>query len=254
MGFSFSSIRKELASESFRRFFHQLRAESSGLLPFPDHDSLISFFHDEAQDLDTKDSLLFDLVMLYRRGSSCRDLAPFFIALFTPTLASIYGHGKRKCPGIDRADLIQDICLHLIQVIGEIEITPYKVAGRIVGALRNRIRTLLNRRLREEIFEVFAGGSDEFGDMRTDVINDDREPGDGETDKPDLTAVMDHLVRIRQITIADRKMITATLIGDKSLKEIAPTPAEYERLKKRRQRTLQTIKKYLANHLKSKAE
>ncbi len=58
MGFSFAAIRKDLASERFRKFYRRLKTECPELLSFPDHDSLLLFFHDETQDLDRKDTIL----------------------------------------------------------------------------------------------------------------------------------------------------------------------------------------------------
>lgn len=173
MGFSFAAIRKDLASERFRKVYRFLRSECPALLPFPDYDSLLLFFHDETQDLDRKDAILFELFTLYRSGSRYIDLAPFFIVLFTPALVSISAHGKRKCPGIDQEDLLQEICFLLIQVIREVEIVPYKVAGRIVGALRNRVRALLNRRLREEFSELAVDFGDGFEAIRSDAAGPD---------------------------------------------------------------------------------
>ena len=249
MGFSFAAIRKDLGSERFRRFYRSLKTECPELLSFPDHDALLLFFHDETQDLDRKDAILFELFTLYRIGSRYLDLAPFFIVLFTPALVSIYAHGKRKCPGIDQEDLLQEICLQLIQVIQEIEIVPYKVAARIVGALRNRVRALLNRRLREEFSGLAVDLGDGFEAIRSDAAGPDEELVKIERDMPDMIAILDHLVRIRRITGEDKKMIIATFVEGKSLNVIATSSTEYERLKKRRQRSIQTIKSYLSKQL-----
>ncbi len=78
----------------------------------------------------------------------------------------------------------------------------------------------------------------------------DRDPSDEEKDIPDLHALLNHLIQTRQITKTDKEIIIATLGEGKSLKDIASTPADYERLKKRRQRILKTIRSHLANILK----
>lgn len=144
MGLSFSGYRKELSSKGFQRAYEDMRAGCPELFPFADPGDLVVFFHDQAADLDRKDAILFEIIIRYRNDNRYRDIAPLFIVLFTPALASIYTHTRRRHPGIDREDLIQDLCLFLIQIITESAITPYKVAGRIVGELRNRVRGLLN--------------------------------------------------------------------------------------------------------------
>lgn len=123
MGLSFSGYRKELSSRGFKRAYERLRAGCPELFPFADPSALITFFHDQAADLDRKDTILFNLITEYRNDDRHRDIAPLFIVLFTPALASIYTFVRRSHPSIDREDLIQDLCLFLIQIIRESAIT-----------------------------------------------------------------------------------------------------------------------------------
>ena len=244
MGLSFSSYRKELSSRAFKRAYEGLRAECPELFPFADPSDLIAFFHDQAADLDRKDTILFDLVSRYRNENRYRDIAPLFIVLFTPALASIYTHTRRRHPGIDREDLIQDLCLFLIQIIRESNITPYKVAGRIVGELRNRVRGLLSPIPDEGFVALKGDGTDEFESNRTSAA------GDGEDDRieqivTETVVFLDHLIRARKITKQDKRMIMETLIKGKSLKDIV-SPGDYERLKRRRLRIMGLIKKHFS--------
>ena len=244
MGLSFSSYRKELSSRGFRRAYEGLRAECPELFPFADPSDLIAFFHDQAADLDRKDTILFDLVSRYRNDNRHRDIAPLFIVLFTPALASIYTHARRGHPGIDREDLIQDLCLFLIQIIRESVITPCKVAGRIVGELRNRVRGLLSPIPDEGFVALKGDGTDEFESNRTSAA------GDGEDDRieqvvTETAAFLDHLIRARKITKQDKRMIMETLIKGKSLKDVV-APGDYDRLKRRRLRIMGLIKKHFA--------
>jgi len=245
MGLSFSGYRKELSSWGFRRAYEGLRAECPVLFPFADPGDLIAFFHDQAADLDRKDAILFDLVTHYRKGNRHRDIAPLFIVLFTPALASIYTHTRRRHPGIDREDLIQDLCLFLIQIIRGSAITPYKVAGRIVGELRNRVRGLLSPIPDEGFVDLKGDGTDEFESNRTYAT-----AGDGEDDRieqivTETVAFLDRLIRARKITKQDKRMIMETLIKGKSLKDIV-SPGDYDRLKRRRLRIMGLIKKHFS--------
>jgi len=244
MGLSFSGFRKELSSRGFRRAYEGLRAECPVLFPFADPGDLIAFFHDQAADLDRKDAILFDLVTRYRKGNRHRDIAPLFIVLFTPALASIYTHARQRHPGIDREDLIQDLCLFLIQIIRESAITPYKVAGRIVGELRNRVRGLLSPIPDERFVALKGDGTDEFELNRTYAA------GEGEDVRieqivTETAAFLDHLIRARKITKQDKRMIMETLIKGKSLKDIASL-SDYDRLKRRRLRIMGLIKKHFS--------
>ena len=244
MGLSFSGYRKELSSRGFRRAYEGLRAECPVLFLFAQPGDLIAFLHDQAADLHRKDAILFDLVTRYRNDNRHRDIAPLFIVLFTPALASIYTSARRRHPGIDREDLIQDLCLFLIQIIRESAITPYKVAGRIVGELRNRVRGLLSPIPDEGFVALKGDGTDEFELNRTYAA------GDGEDDRieqivAETAAFLDRLIRARKITKQDKRMIMETLIKGKSLKDVV-APGDYERLKRRRLRIMGLIKKHFA--------
>jgi hypothetical protein len=241
MGLSFSGYRKELSSTGFRRAYTALRAECPTLVPFAHPRDLIAFFHDQAADLDRKDAVLYEIVVHYRSDSRHRDIAPLFIVLFTPALASIYTYARRRHPGIDREDLIQDLCLFLIEIMKDHAITPYKVAGRIIGKLRNRIRGLLNQIPDEEFVSFEENGTDSF------KIHRAYECDDGKTDRLErireqITAFLDRLIRSGKITRKDKRILLETFIGGKFLKDIA-SPRDYERLKHRRRQMMEFIKR-----------
>jgi hypothetical protein len=247
MGLFFSSYRKELSSRGFRRAYEGLRAECPELFHFADPSDLIAFFHDQAADLDRKDAILFDLVTRYRNDNRHRDIAPLFIVLFTPALASIYTSARRRYPAIDREDLIQDLCLFLIQIIRESAITPYKVAGRIVGELRNRIRGLLNLIPDEEFVALKGDGTDAF-ETRQPVAaaNDAEVERHSEHIRKEIMAFLDRLIRAGKISRKDRRILLETFIGGKSLKDLAST-RDYERLKHRRRQVIAFIRKNSAS-------
>jgi len=130
----------------------------------------------------------------------------------------------------------------LLHIIREGQIVPPRVAMQITYKLKNRAWSLVNRTLRQARHEITEdvdriiplAGSGEVTDSAPTI--------------PDGHALLDDLVRSRVITKADKKMIIATVIEGKSLKDISH-PKHYDRLKKRRQRTLLAIKEYLANRL-----
>jgi len=247
MGLSFSGYRKELSSLGFKRAYEGLRAECPELFLFTQPGDLIAFFHDQAADLDRKDAILFDLVSRYRNDNRHRDIAPLFIVLFTPALASIYTHARRRHPGIDREDLIQDLCLFLIQIIRESAITPYKVAGRIVGELRNRVRGLLNLIPDEGFVDLKGDGTDEF-EVSDKGISDDTEAENHiEQIMEEITAYLDRLLRVGKITKSDKRILLDTFISGKSLKDLA-SPRDYERLKHRRRQVMDHIKNIFASY------
>jgi len=248
VGLSFSGFRKELSSRGFKRAYDALRVECPELFPFADQGDLIVFFHDQTADLDRKDAILFEIITRYRNDNRHHDIAPLFIVLFTPALASIYTYARRRHPGIDREDLIQDLCLFLVQIIQEIDITPYKVAGRIVGELRNRVRGLLNLIPDEEFVALKGDGTDAFetGQPVT-AANDSEVEGRSERIRQEIMAFLDRLIRAGKITRKDKRILLDTFMSGKSLKDLASS-RDYERLKHRRRQVMDHIKNISASY------
>ena len=245
MGLSFSGYRKELSSRAFRRAYEALRAACPELSPFADPHELIAFFHNQAADMDRKDAILFDLITCYRNDDRHLDIAPLFIVLFTPALASIYASARRRHPAIDREDLIQDLCLFLLQIIMGSAISPYKVAGRIVGELRNRVRGLLKLIPDEDFVAVKGDGTDTFEASGTYAAAGDGEEFPIDRIVTETTAFLDRLIRARKITKQDKRMIMETLVKGRSLGDLVAT-GDYERLKRRRLRIMGLIKKHFS--------
>lgn len=219
-----------------------MRAECPELFPFADPGDLIVFFHDQATNLDRKDAILFEIITRYRNDNQHRDIASLFIVLFTPALASIYTHARRRHPGIDREDLIQDLCLFLIQIIMESAITPYKVAGRIVGELRNQVRGLLNLIPDEEFVALKGDGTDAFETGQPVTAAKDSEvEGRSERIRQEIMAFLDRLIRAGKITRKDKRILLDTFMSGKSLKDLA-SPRDYFRLKHRWRQVMDHIR------------
>ena len=235
MGFFYIGVWEALASERFKRFYRELRKECPLLLPFPAHDNLIRFFHDKTQDMDQQDAILFDLIAIYRRAGASEALTPFFIAMFAPSLSLMCDHGRRKCLGIEKEHLIQEIVIALIQILRNGEIKPFKVAGQVIGKVRNRLRSYLNQRLKAD---PFPGTVTELTDYAQE------ETGDDAPDISNAETFLDHLVVAGVITAADRAMIMATTISGIPLKKMFSGSGEYERIKKKRQRIFAAIRQY----------
>jgi hypothetical protein len=248
MGLPFSGIKKELASERFEGLYDELRAECPLLHAFPSPPSLISFFHDSGnKEYDLKDSILSYLIAAYHRGDKYGCLAPFFIALFTNAIASVYSMSRKMNNRLDDEEFFQDVCVILLSIIREATIAPHKVAMQITDKLKNETWRLVNRNRTQSRIEVTAD-IDSFASLAGG-----NEAADSEPDIPDAYTLLAELVQRRVITKADKKVIIATVIEGKSLRDVSD-PKHYEGIKKRRQRTILAIKQYLANKLKLHVE
>jgi len=157
MGFSFSQIDSELQSKRFNRHYADLRRECPLLKPFPDHSSLIAFFHASNGEYLTKDRILAFLADACRGEDQDSPTALLFLAMFRPAIAAIYKLTRKRWREIDDRDFLQEIGLGLQEILRESRLSPQRMAAQIVGRLKNRIRWLVNQRLRQTRLEVADG-------------------------------------------------------------------------------------------------
>lgn len=249
MGFSFAGIRKELDSPELGKLFHRLQADCPYLATFPDWHAVIAFLHDRKRGYRMKDRILWRLVRYYRLDSEGKRLGIVFLAVFAPAILNIHKHGRKRCPFFGDEDLLQEICTLLLRLLQEMKITSSKVAVGIVGQLRNEVRGLLDEKSQEREWP-HAGVLDLFG------VDPDQWENQAPTDEDslgmlldlldvaDARDLLDLLARRRVIDWEGKRIIEATLIGGKTLKEIA-RPVEYERLKYHRANTVKAIRDYL---------
>ena len=148
---------------------------------------------------------------------------------------------------MDRADLIQDICLLFIQTIGNIKLTPDRMAGRIIGELRNRVRTLLNMNPDENLIALDGDGHGDFEITSCAAETNTDEEIDSDGIVVEISLFLNRLMRRGKITRKDKRIIMDTITEGKSLKDIA-LPRDYDRLKHRRRQVIEFIrKKYSAS-------
>lgn len=249
MGFSFAGIRKELDSPELGKLFIRLQADCQYLAPFPDWQAVIAFLHDRKRGYRMKDRILWRLIRCHQQGDQGKKLGVVFLAVFAPAILSIYKHGRKRCPFFGDEDLLQEICTLLLRMLSETKILSDKVAVRIVGQLRNDVRDLLDERslnrewLHTDVLDLFGTDADT---RESQTLTDESGIGAlmdllGVADARDL---LDLLARRRVIDWEGKRIIEATLIGGKTLKEIS-RPEEYERLKYHRANTLKAIRDYL---------
>ena len=89
-----------------------------------------------------------------RREGRDGPTALLFLALFRPAIAAIYKLTRKRWREIDDREFLQEICLSLLEILRESRLSTQRVASQIVGRLKNRIRSLVNQRLRQAHFEV----------------------------------------------------------------------------------------------------
>ncbi len=238
MGLSFAGIGRTLAAKRFRAFYSKLHKGIPCIADFPDYEELIRFFHDAGHDIRAKNIILQKLIFIYRQGGIYRELAPFFIALFTPALTRTYNYGRRVCPSMEREDVLQDVLNIFLDELANGEVDVHKTTGHLISRVRNRFRDLVNLKLKEN------ATADQCDDAGTLIVDEDISLIE------DADVFLESLVVRGVITQNDRDLITMTALRDTPVKTLCKTRQDYERLKKRRQRVFAQIRQYLRNAMK----
>jgi len=210
------------------------------LSPFPTPFFLIDFFHKQAGDYVTRDSILSCLINEYQGCDLYHLLGAFFPVLFTPAIVRIYSRIKRASLNMNSDEVLNQICLFLLETLKSKEIAEVeeKVASRIIGRVKNLMRSWINQKLKDE--EKCVELSEEKDYHPLPVIE---KPG-----LPDLEeaeSFLNLLVKAGVITETDKLIILGSKIAKRPLREIAGGPENYQRIKKRRQRAIHAMEQYL---------
>ena len=245
-------LREELSSPSFRGFYRELRRRHEVLLPFPEPLDLIGFFHSDASAYEARDAILGALVGEYqahRSGPAAAGLGAFFLVLFHPGIVRVYATARRKGLGLDPDDLLNQICVYLLDTIQTIppEAISTKAASRILGRVKNRMRAWVTERVREISKREDLLEEEAYEPLP--VIEDEKAPVDIE----EAARFLERFVRAGVITETDMLLVLGTTVMNRSLKDTAGDARTYQRLKKRRQRAVAAMRQYLQTRRRVRA-
>jgi len=228
MGFSFSGIREELDSKELGKLYKRLQADCRYLVPFADWKAVIAFLHDQERGYRLKDRILWRMIQYYRQGGDCERLGVVFLAIFEPAILGLYGFWRERCFNFGDDDLFQEICLTMLGVLKEKPITAKKVAGKVVGTMKNRIQAMLDRHAGEA--PINSGV-----EPLSETHSTDDTPGSLDDEFADIMKVLDILgvsdarefldllARQRVIDWEEKRLIEAALIKGKITKGISRT-------------------------------
>jgi hypothetical protein len=220
-----------------------MRADCPELFPFADPGDLIAFFHDQAADLDRKDAILFEIVARYRTttgiATSPRFSLSFLLRLWRASTPLPGGDIPQSTGRIS----FRTSAFFSSRLSRKAQSPPFKVAGRIVGELKNHVRGLLGL-IPAEVFIVIKGDGTDAFEVSHDFVSDDEAGDFVERIREEITTFLDRLLRAGKISRKDRRILLETFIGGKSLKDLA-SARDYERLKHRRRQVMEYIKNIL---------
>jgi hypothetical protein len=254
MGFSFSSIREELDSKELGKLYRRLQADCHYLAPFADWKAVVAFLHKKKRAYRQKDRILWRMIQYYRRGGDCERLGAVFLAAFAPAIVNLCNHGRKQCPHFGDDDLFQEVCMMFLRILREMKIVSDKVAIRIVGRLRNDVQAMLDEKCHDskwmptDVIDFFGSHPDVLESESPDDFTEIMKTMDL-LEVSDARSLLDLLARRRVIDWEEKRILEATLIEGKTLKDVSQ-PGKYEQLKSRRKNALKAIRVYLFKILK----
>lgn len=136
------------------RAYEKLKCQHSILQSFATSHELLAFLHNrENPDYAANDEILFSLIQAYDLSRSS-SLACLLLHIFKPGLEAIYHHYKNRVTAFshtDRYDLQMHILLFFLETLDKnpAQNIPYKVASKIIGTVRNKMKRWYARELRE---------------------------------------------------------------------------------------------------------
>lgn len=141
---------------SDKRFlsYEKIKCQHSILEPFATSHELLAFLHNrENPDYAANDELLFSLIQSYKLSRSS-SLACLLLQIFTPGLEALFHHYKNSIAAFSHTDR-NDLQMHILLFFFEtLNATPaqsisHKVASRIIGTVRNKMKRWYVCELRE---------------------------------------------------------------------------------------------------------
>ncbi len=254
MGFSFSGIREELDSKELGKLYKRLQTDCRYLVAFADWKAVVAFLHDQKRGYRLKDRVLWRLIQYYRQGGDYERLGAVFIAIFTPAILGRYRCRYPHNPPRSGDDFSQEICLTLLAILKEKPIIAERVTGQVKGALRNRLKPLLDHDAEED--RIWSGVGSLIEQFQADEIAGPPDDDFAENMKvldilgvSDAGELLDLLARRRVIDWEEKRLIEAALIKGKITKGISRT-GRRKGLDLRRENALKALGYHLRNLMK----
>lgn len=220
-------LEAELGSPEFAVFYEYLKFNYPELQNYPTYSKLISFLHNrDSKDYFTKDNIFKLLIREYQQSYD-RNLSSFFTYIFYPGTINIFLIYIKEYP-IEDDELLGIIRVSLFDQIAKYDIVskPSKVASKIIGGVRNKVRKEIN---------IFL---EDFNSVDINTV-------DVADNKPvDLAPLLlQNLVRKNVITEEEKEIISQTRIEGTKGKDLAiHLNISYENLRSIKKRAEEKIR------------
>jgi hypothetical protein len=242
-----AALEREVHSSDGSDFLQALSAEHPEFAGFDSWDAVLQFLHDPGECGAKKDFIL----RLVLSGRQCRPvLCQAVLALaFWPALASLFSKRAAITNASDQDDLWQEIYYAFVETINRIDISrrTERIATKIYGDTFSRFHIAWSRRCNHYSHETSFADED-LNFFLGSAENQDITDYDNRDDVQGKIQQLRHCVQRGLISESDYTLLMGAVIYGRGLRELARSESlDYETAKKRRQRALQAVKKYLQN-------
>lgn len=234
-------LENEISSEKFIKLYKTIRDKYPPIKDCFTPEDLIGRLNNQSDpDYRLNDEILSALILEYQSHQEKEQIGSYLLVLFKPGLLKLFSQYRiriRQFSSISEVDLWDQIIAYFLQTVSEIDLIKdeIKVASKIIGRLRNRLRNHFVDLLKEFTTEQ------EFN--RTGFNASPPDPFNFE----DVHSVLTNIARLGVISETDKHILLATKVYGSSMKKLSQElkGLSYDAIRQRRARAQKAISIYM---------
>lgn len=261
------ALEKEIASDSFIKYYEGIREKHPAIRPFQSPADLIAFLHDRrSPSYSINDEIFRALIGEFKSRRLSGDVGTLCLALLRPGLGRIFRIYRRRLQyitGVDEADLWIEIRKEALEVLHQWDLAkhPMKIPSGIVGRVTNRIRAWYRGIEKEERAAV------EFQREGITIEDDAVPPADLQPDWIiEAKEILEDLTALRVISETDKFILLGTALYGRTMESLAGESLagealskelkglSYSEIRQRKSRVTRALKAYLTHQARLLAE
>ena len=235
-------LENEISSEKFTKLYETIREKYPSIKPYLDPQDLISCLHNQSNpDYQLNDEILSTLILEHQDHSESKHIGSFLLIIFKPGLLRLFSQFRlraRQFSSVDESDLWLQIITLFFEELSRLDLNKDKgkIASKILGKLRNRLRDYFTLLFKELNSEQELNACPEAVPSSPTQIN-----------PQEIYSLLEDLVKSGVISGTDKYILLATKVYGKSLKEVSCELKDlsYESVRQRKARAQKVIRAYL---------
>jgi hypothetical protein len=235
-------VENEISSEKFIKLYEAIREKCLPIKSYLTPQDLINCLHNQTNpDYCLNDEILSSLILEYQNHPQSNSIGSYLLILFKPGLLKLFSQFRlraKQFASIGELDLWLQIVTLFFEELNQLDLNKgsAKVASKVLGRLRNRLRDYFTALFREINSEKELNQNPDIAPNALAHVN-----------PQEINLLLDNLVKLGVISETDKYILLASKIYGKSLKDISLELEElsYEAIRQRKVRAQKAVSRYL---------